>query len=221
MVTWALAKRDTLDGLAAEILHNYGKGRAIVAIDGIEGAGTTPFADDLAAAFKRAGHPAFRASISDFQRPRADRYLRGQDSAEGYYRDTFDYSVFRRVLIEPFRMGGSTGFVTSAFDTARDTQVEPKWLSGPADAILIVDGIFLNRPELRGLWNYSVWLEVPQDVAEQRLLDAATDGSSAIGDRERGGMQLYRADAKPTERAMALIDNSDPEHPQRIFADSC
>ncbi|WP_167043738.1 uridine kinase [Salinibacterium sp. ZJ454] len=219
MATWAPAKRDILDALAAEILHNYGKGRAIVAIDGIDGAGTTEFADDLATAFKRAGHAVFRASIADFQRPRADRYSRGQDSAEGYYRDTFNYSVFRRVLIEPFKMGGSTGFVTRAFDAVRDIQVEPKWLTGPADAILIVDGIFLNRPELRGIWNYSAWLEVPQDVAEQRLREG--DGSSAIGERERTGMQLYRADAKPTERAMALIDNSDPEHPTRIFADSC
>ena len=50
MARWHPEKKDVLDALAAEILHNYGKGRAIVAIDGMDGAGKTHFADDLAIA---------------------------------------------------------------------------------------------------------------------------------------------------------------------------
>ena len=48
----------------------------------------------------RGGHAVFRASVDRFHRPRAERYVRGEDSAEGYYRDSFDYDLFRRVLID-------------------------------------------------------------------------------------------------------------------------
>ena len=33
--------------------------------------------------------------------------MRGVDSAEGYYYDSLDYELFRRVLIEPFELGGT------------------------------------------------------------------------------------------------------------------
>ena len=38
-------RRDVITSLADEILHNYGRGRVIVGIDGLEGSGTTAFAD--------------------------------------------------------------------------------------------------------------------------------------------------------------------------------
>jgi uridine kinase len=191
----------------------------VVAIDGEDGSGKTHFADDLAAALTASGRSVFRASLDDFHRSAAERHARGADSPEGYYRDSFDYSTFRRVLLEPFRMGGSTAFVTASFDHVRDLPVQSKWRTGPKDAILVLDGVFLNRPELAGLWNYSVWLDVPREIAEQRMLDR--DGAAENPERYRGGQELYAAEAKPRTAATAIIDNRDFEHPRRVFADSC
>jgi uridine kinase len=164
------------------------------------------------------GHAVFRASVDGFHRPRLDRHARGKDSPEGFYLDSFDYELLRRVLLDPFRLGGSAGFVTAAFDQESDAQVEMKWLTGPADATLVVDGIFLNRPELRGLWNYSIWLEVPEEVSDARLI--ARDGHGPA-ERYAGGQVLYRAEADPRTAATAIVDNSDYERPVRVFADSC
>ncbi|WP_431280117.1 uridine kinase [Leifsonia poae] len=213
-----------LRGLVAEIAHNYGRGRTIVAVDGIDGAGKSAFADDLAAVFREAGHDAYRASMENFHRPRAERWRLGRESPESFYRDSFDYGTFRRVLVDPFRMAGSTGFQTAAFDVRRDAPIESRWLTAPADAVLIVDGVFLLRPELVGLWNYSVLLEVPWDEAYARL--AARDGVDPDPDafsnaRYREGQDLYYAEANPRPWASALVDNADPEHPRRVFADSC
>ena len=201
MASWTPLKRDTLDSLADEFLHNYSKGRTLLAVDGIDGAGKTTFADALAERLGRGGHAVFRASIDDFHRPRAERGARGAESPQGFYLDSFDYALFRRVLVEPFRMGGSTGFVTKGWDLARNVPAEMEWTTGPQDATLVVDGIFLNRPELHGLWNWSVWLEVAQEPS--------------------AGQNLYLAEAEPSSRASAIVENSDPEHPRRVFADSC
>lgn len=219
MARWTPAKRDVLDALADDFLHNYGKGRTLVAVDGIDGAGTKVFADELAERMSRGGHSVFRASIDTFMKPRAERYQHGEDSGEGYYRDSFDYALFRRVLVEPFKMGGSAGFVTAAFDAARDAQIEADWKTGPQDATLIVDGVFLNRPELAGLWNFSVWLDVDAERAAERLFESR--GEAGRSPRFEAGQQLYRKDLDPSARATAIMDNNDPEHPRRVFADSC
>ncbi len=218
-MTWVPQKRDVLDALAAEILHLYGRGRVIVAVDGVDAAGKTHFADELGEALRRAGHTVFRASIDGFHRPRALRYARGKDSPEGFYRDSYDYETFRRVLVDPFKDGGTGSFVLEAFDHRRDAPVEPKWVTGKPDAILLLDGIFLNRPELRGLWNYSIWLDIDPAVAAQRALDR--DGPSGVGDRYTKGQALYVKEAKPRTVASTIVDNNDFDHPRRVFADSC
>ena len=219
MATWTPQKRDVLDAIADDFLHNYSRGRTMLAVDGIDGAGKRPFADALAERLGKGGHAVFRASIDRFHRPRAERYVRGIDSAEGYYLDSFDYPLFRRVLIEPFKLGGSAGFVTEAFDVARDQPIEMAWQTAPQDATLIVDGAFLNRPELRGLWNYSIWLDADDDAAALRLFQL--DGAAGQSPRYPGGQALYLADANPRARATAIVDNSDPAHPRRVFADAC
>jgi uridine kinase len=181
--------------LAGEIAHNYGHGRAIVAVDGP--AYTAAFADDLAAVFREAGHDAFRASVSDFHRSRAERTRPGEETPERYYTGAYDYGTLRRVLIDPFRMAGSTGFQTAVFDERRDAPTLSRWETAQADAILIIDGEFLLRPELRGSWNFSIELV----------------------DREEN--PVYVADADPRLWANSLVSDADPERPRRVFADSC
>ncbi|MFE1645500.1 uridine kinase [Microbacterium sp. P01] len=214
--------------LRDEVRQHYRGGRVIVAVDGVDGSGKTTFADGLAEAFAEADTAVFRASIDGFHRPRVERYARGRTSPDGFYRDSFDYSTFRRVLVDPFLDGAqtsaATGFQLSAFDVARDAPVEAQWVTAPRDAVLIVDGVFLLRPELRGLWHWSLWLEVPFRVAYARM--ALRDGSDPDPDapsnaRYRQGQELYLREARPRYAASAIVENSDLAHPVRIFGDYC
>ncbi|SBS74581.1 uridine kinase [uncultured Microbacterium sp.] len=212
--------------LRDEVRQHYRGGRILVAVDGEDGAGKTVFADNLAAVFAEDGSAVFRASIDGFHRPRAERYVRGRTSPEGYYRDSYDYATFRRVLVDPFR-GGATadaGFQLAVFDVDRDEPVASEWVTAPRDAVLIVDGIFLHRPELRGIWHWSVWLDAPLDIRYERM--ARRDGTdpdpaAASNRRYRDGMELYLRDADPRRAAAAIVDNTDPAAPVRVFRDSC
>ena len=214
--------------LRDEVRAHYRGGRILLAVDGRDGAGKTVFADGLAEVFAEDGSAVFRASIDGFHRPRVERYARGRTSAEGFYRDSYDYATFRRVLIDPFRDGGqtnaATGFQLAAFDVERDAAVESAWVTAPKDAVLIVDGIFLDRPELRGIWHWTVWLDVPIDVAYERM--ALRDGTdpdflAPSNARYREGQELYLRDADPRAAASVIIDNTDFAHPHRVYGDSC
>lgn len=204
-----------------EILGNYRRGRIAIGVDGRTASGTTTFADDLAREFERRGLATARASLDDFLNPAEHRHRRGRHSPEGFYRDAYAYDVFRRVLIEPFRMGGSAAFVTAAYDRVREVPLEPKWRTGPDDLFLIVDGGFLDRPELRGVWNYSIWLDAADEVRADRLRERGIEPGSELAARYEGAHDLYERDANPRETAIAIVDNTDPEHPRRVFADAC
>jgi uridine kinase len=165
-------------------------GRVVVAVDG--GGGTGNFSDDLADVLREAGKDAFRASIADFHRPRAERLRFGRETAQDYYRSSFDYVTLRRVLLDPFRFAGSAGFQTAAYDEARDVPVESRWDTAGPDAVLVIDGEFLLRPELRSEWGASV------------LLVNAPES------------EVYEREARPREVADILVDEADPAHPVRV-----
>jgi uridine kinase len=209
--------------LRDEVRQHHRRGRVILAVDGVDGAGKTTFADALAGVFAEDGGAVVRASIDGFHRPRAERYARGRTSPEGFYRDSYDYAAFRRILIEPFR-SGAPEVRLAAFDEPADRPLDTPPVEVPADAVLIVDGIFLNRPELRGIWHWSVWLHVPASLAYARM--AERDGVDPDPEAEsnagyRGGQALYARDADPRRTATAIVDNSFPDNPQRIFGDFC
>jgi uridine kinase len=78
--------------------------------------------------------------------------------------------------------------------------------------VLVVDGPFLLRPELLGLWNSTICLFAPADEAFERA------GTPEV---RRKAQRLYLHRVQPRTKAIANVDNSDPEHPRRTFSDSC
>lgn len=185
--------------LRAEVRQNLRRGRVIVAVDGTPGSGQADVADALAAAFAEEGETALRASAADF----AD--------AEG----RLDVEAVRRVLVEPFRSSSPEGFSLSPSAGAT---------TAPADALLVVDGDFLLTRELRGLWNWSVWLETHPTAAFARLAAdgrADPDPAAASNAAVRDAVASYRRSSNPGAAASALIENTDPENPTRIFGDFC
>ncbi|MEU3739923.1 hypothetical protein AB0E78_22955 [Streptomyces sp. NPDC032198] len=70
-----------------------------VAIDVPPASGRTTLADELAVILRAQDRDVIRATIDDFLFPRAQRYRRGQYSAEGCYFDALDRAALCRVLL--------------------------------------------------------------------------------------------------------------------------
>ena len=210
--------RAALLGQLAELIDAHpAPGVLRVAIDGVDGAGKTTFADDLAGALRALGRRPIRASVDGFHRPRAERYARGRGSPEGFFLDSYDYAALRRLLLDPLGPGGSGRFRRAAFDHRTDEPVlAPEEVARPGD-VLLLDGIFLHREELRGLWDLSLFLDVPFEVSVPRM--AGRDGGSpdpAAPEHRRyvEGQQLYLARSAPRRHASLVIDYADLERPE-------
>jgi len=158
--------------------------------------------------------------VDDFHQPREVRYRRGELSAEGYYRDAFDYSALVDECVSPFQ-AGAAAVRTAAHDLQADVRRRPEALAVPARAVLIVDGVFLLRNELRRWWTLSVYLRVSDAECLRRgvrrdapLYDSADELRRRYEHRYLSGQALYRREADPEAAAQVLVDNTDAAVPR-------
>lgn len=191
-----------------------------VAIDGVDAAGKTSLADELVAPLERLGRPVIRASIDGFHNPRTVRYRQGSLSPQGYFEDSFDYSAVVDVLLRPLGPGGSRSFCRAAFDVRSDTRVPVVFERAAADAILLFDGVFLLRNELRDHFDFSIFVHADFDVTTRRaeardvtVLGSVEEVRRRYRDRYVPGQRLYLSSVRPAQRASVVIDNNEPSMP--------
>jgi len=190
-----------------------------VAIDGVDGAGKTHFADVLGKELTARGATVIRSSADSFLNPPRTRHRRGRDSAEGYYRDSFDYGRMCRLLLDPLSPGGNGEYVRAVYDVRREREVRVLPELAPDDAILVVDGIFTHRDELIRYWDYSVWLEVPFDVSIPRGAQRGHGDPNPASPKNRRyieGQRLYMAECHPQTRASVAVDNTNLVRPTLV-----
>lgn len=198
------ARRAVLAQVAQAILAQSAAGILRVAVDGVDGAGKTTFADELRDALIPSGRLLIRATVDGFHHPKSVRYRRGRHSPEGFYRDSYDYAMLARVLLRPLSPGGSGRFRRAVFDVDADVVVNaPEEQAGPG-AILLLDGIFLHRPELRRYWDFSVFLRVDW-ARNHRLRGRPVSGQARYSE----GQALYFKECRPWDQANLIIDNHD------------
>lgn len=195
-----------------------------VAIDGVDGAGKTILADELAPRLAALGRQVIRASVDSFLRPRAERYRRAPDSPEGYYLDSHDLSAVRDALLRPLGPGGDRHYRVATFDEHRDTAIDSPVEAAAVEGILLFDGIFAQRPELAECFEYRIFVAVdPAEAARRERQRAQASGApveqamTRYQRRYEPGQRLYLNSVHPELSADAVVENSDPQAPKLTF----
>jgi uridine kinase len=212
-------RQQVLTGLAHQIVRLSPDRIIRLAVDGVDGAGKTTFANELADAIRRLRRPVIRASVDGFHNPRAVRYERGRYSPEGYFENSYNYAALKQYLLDPLSPGGSQRYRGAVFDHVTDMAISPNERQALPSSILIFDGIFLHRPELLRYWDASIFLRVDFEVSVARC--AARDGSSpdpaALANRRYvEGQRRYLRACEPETKATIVIDNNDLSAPVLI-----
>ena len=202
--------------VAEAIFHRRTAFITRVGIDGIDGAGKTTFANVLAETLASQAVPAIRSSVDGFHNPKAIRYRSGRMSPLGFYADSYDYARLKSSLLDPLSPGGTGRYLPAVFDHNADSAIDGHPQQANPGDVLLFDGIFLHRPELRNYWDLSIYLDVQFEQSIPRL--AARDGGpsnldASLNRRYIEGQQRYIGECQPAERASIVIDNNDPEHP--------
>jgi uridine kinase len=168
-----------------------------VAVDGVDAAGKSTLANGLATCIRRFGRPVIRTSIDGFHNPRSIRYQRGALSADGFYCDSFDLTAIVNTLLAPLGPGGTRVYRTAIFDYRKDASLNRRLLRAEHGSILLFDGIFLSRPELRNCWDFTIFVKADFQVTLMRALarDLPLFGSTEEIRRRYEARYIPRPDA--------------------------
>ncbi|NYE20082.1 uridylate kinase [Microbacterium immunditiarum] len=216
-----MRNRQTVINDVADRLVRLADGKTLrVAVDGRTASGKTTFANELASTIGDMGRPVIRASIDGFHRPKVERYRRGRLSAEGYYYDARDLDAIVTYLLEPLNRGGDRLFRAASFDLIEDKPITGEPEVASHDAILIVDGTFLQRPELAPHWDAALFVQTDPTVSLARGLDR---DAGSLGGRDqarisyekryRPAYEIYEAEAQPEQHADLIFNNDHLEAP--------
>lgn len=215
-----MKRQALLDQLSAAILSIKINHPLRVAIDGVDGSGKTYLADELATNLEKSTRQIVRISIDKFHNPREVRYQKGRNSPEGYYFDSFNNNSVIEAVLRPLGPSGNFQYKKAVFDYKTDSEITSPLEQADSDAILLMDGIFLQRPELVDYWDLRIFLDVDfqhtvaRAVKRDRWYLGSEQETTAIyNERYVPGQKLYFREAKPKEIANIVVDNSDFSNP--------
>ncbi len=211
---------ELLDRLAGAIGSVTAAHPLRVAVDGPPAVGKTALADELAAVLRARGREVIRATVDSFMFPRVVRYRRGQDSPDACYRDSFDYSALRRVLLDPLGPGGDRRYRHAVYNWHADTALSEPAATASVDAVLLVDGVFLQRPELVDRWDLRIFVSASPETMVDRArvrdlarLESAAEVERRFRVRYIPAQELYFAEARPVEHADIVVHNDEVQRP--------
>jgi SAM-dependent methyltransferase len=126
-------------------------------------------------------------------------------------------------LLDPLGDGGDRRYRTATYDLARDAPVESAAEVAPDALVVVVDGTFLQRPELHHAWDVVVYLRASFEAARARgtqrdaeLLGSLVDAENKYDRRYHAACRRYVEEVDPEAAADIVVDNDDPRHPRLV-----
>lgn len=158
--------RAVIDDILARI-HPVAGRAFVVALDGPGGSGKSTLARELAAAYDG---PAEIVEGDDFYADLDDDYRAGLDAKDGY-REYFDWQRLRDQVFVPACQGRSIKYQRYDWDNARMGD----WVTVPSVELLLVEGVYSSRPELREYADLSLWVTTSEEERVRRQLERGQD----------------------------------------------
>ncbi len=213
------ARARLLDVLVADIDAARRPGRlVVVGVTGIDASGKSHLTAELATLLRGRGAAVQTVHVDDFHHPRRQRYAPGVNDPDRYLRHSFDFTRLIGQILEPLRRDGELHTALTHLDLATDTFTAHRTYTIDAGTVVLVEGVFLLRPQLRRLLDLTVYLHVPEHTA---LLRGSTRDTSPAGVDVAGRYRSKYLPAQreflrqhpPAELADLIVDNTDWDRP--------
>ena len=186
----------------------------LVAITGPDAVGKSKFTEQLEPLVRK---PVV-VHLDDFHNPRSFRYGGTSDDATRYYHRSFDLTRLVACLLEPVRATGRLTATLELVDLSSDSRIVTRDYEVKTESTLLVEGVFLMRPELVSYWDFSIVLTAPERTRLARAADRdkALWGGSVEQRYESKyipAQRRYEQECDPIGNADLVIDNSRWQQP--------
>lgn len=141
----------------------------ILGIDGLGAAGKTTYATYLAQIFTEQKINNLIFHMDDFIHPREVRYKSKNKEWQNYYYSQWRYNYFINEVLLQARKGQIFTREIELYNKQDDTCMR-KEINVPGNAIIIIEGVFLQRSILRSYFDYIVFIEHPKEQRLERVI---------------------------------------------------
>lgn len=167
--------------IAEQIKNLYNPSRTlIVGIDGLGGAGKSTISEEIYKLLSEENYNITLLHIDDFIHPRAVRYNDNYAEWECYYDLQWNYDYLMNEVVNSIKKGADFNTKVELYDKDNDTYFLSE-TNVPVGSIVIIEGVFLQRQELKGAFDYMIYIDIPEEIRLNRVLER--DGY--IGDKEQ------------------------------------
>jgi hypothetical protein len=153
-----------------------------------------------------------RVSARDFLRARSIRLEYGRDDADAFYDLWYDLPALRREVLDPLGPGGRGSWLPRLRDPQTDRSARAELQIAAPGTVMVVDGRFLLRDDVRPAFDLLVHLTVSPPARSRRA--PAEDAARVLPAWER-----YLFECRPAERADVVAKFDHPDRPHQIPRD--
>ena len=141
----------------------------IVGIDGLGGAGKSSISEEIYEKLSGENIPIEVLHIDDFIHPKKVRYNDNFPEWECYYNLQWRYDYLLERVINPIKKNGTLAGLIELYDKDQD-RYEKKPIEIKEGSVVLIEGIFLQREELSQVFDYMVYIDVPEAERLKRVL---------------------------------------------------
>jgi uridine kinase len=172
------------------------KGTRLIAIDGRGGSGKSTLARQLAAGWPQ----ALVIEMDDFYRPLAER-----EEPPASHGADLDLERLVEQVLDPFHSGRAARYQRYDWDEDRLTT----WRDVPADAVILLEGVYSTSQRLRPFPDYSIWVDCPYDVRLRRGVERDGERMRSVWvDQWMPAEDRYVLAERPDATADLVVDGS-------------
>ncbi|WP_421102373.1 AAA family ATPase [Sporosarcina psychrophila] len=147
-------------------MKNHSKCSVLIGIDGLGGSGKTMYAYKL----QQQLEGSVILHLDDFVHKKEVRYNENYEEWYCYYHLQWRYDYLIQKLLLPLKSGLDVNETIEVYNRETDSYILRE-IEIPAGTTVIVEGVFLQRPELRPYFEIVVYLELDQETRLKRITD--------------------------------------------------
>jgi uridine kinase len=166
----------------------------LMCIEGLGGSGKTTLARAVTA--RRPDITLIHGD--DFYGPE-ERDWRSWTPRQGYER-YFDHQRVEHQLLRPLKTGHRASF--QRYDWKNNALAD--WVTVEPQGVVLVEGVYLLRRELRSYWDFSIYVDTPRELRLQRL-HARGENDAGWIERWAAAEDYYEQVEQPAQAAELVV----------------
>jgi len=182
----------------------------IIGVDGLGGAGKSTLVNSLKLQLQSENYYSYVLHIDDFIHPKCSRYDLSKEEWDCYYNVHWRYDYLVKEILSPIKSGEIIDKQIEIYNRENDEYFNQR-VNLVHGSVLILEGIFLQRKELKDYLDFIIYLDAPQEARLSRVL--ARDGYiGGLEDIKRKryfpAEEKYILEYSPIETADFVLKNS-------------